>query len=228
MRRIRCLSRGGRLLLVVVVGGAAFGIASAVQASIPDAGGVIHGCYNTSLAHGSPTGALRVIDTAKTNGNCASWEAPLTWNQTGPTGATGPTGPTGPTGATGPSDGGFAHSLATIPTGGGVVPVASITNGLPAGDYLVTFAVNGDALASGSADLRCNPNFLNDPGGSTIASIDAKGGATTASGFSLTATTHLQLTGTGGFEIVCREGSGSVAVDVEGSMVLTRVATLHS
>ena len=45
------------------VGWAVFGIASAVQASIPDASGVIHGCYNTSLAHGNPTGALRVIDT---------------------------------------------------------------------------------------------------------------------------------------------------------------------
>jgi hypothetical protein len=79
-----------------------FGIATAVQASIPDANGVIHGCYNTSLAHSNPTGALRVIDTAKPNGNCASWETPLNWGQGG-TGATGTSGPTGPTGATGPT-----------------------------------------------------------------------------------------------------------------------------
>src|SRR5262249_25842219 len=115
MNRLRGLSSSGRLLLAVVVGGATFGIASAVQASIPDANGVIHGCYNISVAHGSPLGALRVIDTAKINGNCASWEAPLNWNQrgvtgptgpmgvTGATGPTGPTGPTGDTGATGPS-----------------------------------------------------------------------------------------------------------------------------
>jgi hypothetical protein len=90
------------LLLAVAVGGVTFGIASAVQASIPDANGVIHGCYNTSLAHGNPTGALRVIDTAKPNGNCASWEAPLNWNQTGPTGPTGGRGPTGARGPTGP------------------------------------------------------------------------------------------------------------------------------
>src|ERR1700726_4683440 len=86
------------------VAGAVFGIATAVQASIPDASGVIHGCYNTSNAHGVPNGVLRVIDTAKVNGVCASWEAPLNWNQKGVTGAKGPTGsrgPTGPKGATG-------------------------------------------------------------------------------------------------------------------------------
>ena|SRR5579859_5606787 len=99
-----------RVLLAVAVGAAVFGIATAVQASIPDANGVIHACYNTSLAHGNPTGALRVIDTSAPNGRCASWEAPLTWSQrgtTGATGATGSTGPSGPSGARGPTGPGF-------------------------------------------------------------------------------------------------------------------------
>lgn len=77
-----------------------------MQASIPDSSGVIHGCYNTSLAHGSPVGTLRVIDTSKPSGVCAPWEASLNWNQTGLTGArgvTGARGPTGPTGARGPT-----------------------------------------------------------------------------------------------------------------------------
>ncbi len=116
MHRLRSLSRGGRLVLALVVGGATFGIATAVQASIPDANGVIHGCYNTSLAHGNPTGALRVIDTAKANGNCASWEAPLNWNAKGVTGATGPTGAPGPTGPTGPK-GATGSRGPTGPTG---------------------------------------------------------------------------------------------------------------
>jgi hypothetical protein len=60
--------------LAVAIGGAVFGITTAVQASIPDANGVVHACYNTSLAHGSPTGALRAIDTSAANGNCAPWE----------------------------------------------------------------------------------------------------------------------------------------------------------
>lgn len=69
------------------------GVASA---SIPDPGGVIHGCYTTS---GSPTGKLRVIDTA-TSAKCASSERALSWNQTGPAG---PAGPQGVPGATGPA-----------------------------------------------------------------------------------------------------------------------------
>jgi hypothetical protein len=72
--RLHRLSRGGRLLLALAAGGATFGIATAVQASIPDANGVVHACFNTSLAHGSPTGALRAIDTSAANGHCASWE----------------------------------------------------------------------------------------------------------------------------------------------------------
>jgi hypothetical protein len=72
--RLRSLGRGGRLLLALAAGGAAFGIATAVQASIPDASGVVHACYNTSRAHGTPTGALRAIDTDRIDGNCASWE----------------------------------------------------------------------------------------------------------------------------------------------------------
>ncbi len=65
---------GRRLVVALAVGGAMFGVATAVQASIPDSSGIVHACYNTSLAHGSPTGALRAIDTSAANGNCASWE----------------------------------------------------------------------------------------------------------------------------------------------------------
>lgn len=109
----------GRLLLALMVIGAVFGVTSAVNASIPDSKGLIHGCYNTSLAHGNPAGGLRVIDTAKPNGLCAAWETALNWNQKGPTGPPGlkgskgptgmdgPTGPTGPTGPKGPTGTGF-------------------------------------------------------------------------------------------------------------------------
>ena len=44
MEQLRSLSRGGRLLVALAVGGAVFGIATAVQADIPD-NGVIHGSY---------------------------------------------------------------------------------------------------------------------------------------------------------------------------------------
>ena len=135
MRRLRSLSRAGRLLVALAVGGCVFGIAQAVQASIPDANGVIHGCYNVSLAHGNPTGALRVIDTAKVDGHCASWEAPLNWNQrgvtgaTGTTGATGPTGPTGPKGSTGPTGpAGTARAWALIGSDGSIARGVNVTS----------------------------------------------------------------------------------------------------
>jgi hypothetical protein len=97
MGRLRGVSRGSRLLLALAVGGAVFGIATAVQADIPDSG-VIHGCYGKA---GTPyKGNLRVRDFDQGE-QCRSYENPLDWNQTGPTGPTGATGPTGPTGATG-------------------------------------------------------------------------------------------------------------------------------
>jgi hypothetical protein len=60
--------RGGRLLVAVAIGGALFGVATAVQASIPDSSGVAHSCYFVlgKLTKTPPRpGALRVIDTAK-------------------------------------------------------------------------------------------------------------------------------------------------------------------
>lgn len=157
------LSGGGRLLLGLAVAGAVFGIASAVQASIPDASGVIHGCYNTSLAHGNPTGALRVIDTAKTNGNCASWETPLNWNQRGVTGATGATGPTGLAGPTGPkgTTGATGTTGSTGPTGptgatGPTGPSGSALSVIGGGSGGVSIVGSGGAwlvpLFDGTAD----------------------------------------------------------------------------
>jgi hypothetical protein len=77
VRKLRGLSRGGRLLLALAVGGAVFGITTAVQASIPDSDAIVHACYNTSNANGYPNGALRAIDTAKVNGHCGQGEAPV-------------------------------------------------------------------------------------------------------------------------------------------------------
>ncbi|HEX5995349.1 MAG TPA: hypothetical protein VFY84_09435, partial [Jiangellales bacterium] len=62
--------------------------AGAALASIPDSGGVIHGCY------GRTNGKLRVIDT-NAGGKCKPGEVALNWNQTGPAGPVGPPGPAG-------------------------------------------------------------------------------------------------------------------------------------
>jgi hypothetical protein len=92
----------GAAILVVALG------CAAAYASIPDPGGVIHGCYVPV------SGKLTLIDTATTP-SCPSGTTPLDWNLAGATGpqglaggagAKGPggdTGPQGPTGQTGPA-----------------------------------------------------------------------------------------------------------------------------
>jgi hypothetical protein len=123
--------RGIAAALVVVVAIAVGGIA---YASIPDANGVIHGCFHKN------SGQLRVVDTD--NGQaCNPSEKALSWNQTGPTGPAGATGPTGTTGATGPTGPVgprlFAHVAAdgTLSYG-----TASSASHLDTGRYDVTFS----------------------------------------------------------------------------------------
>jgi hypothetical protein len=220
MNRLRSLSLGRRLLLAFAIGSAMFGIASAVQASIPDSTGVIHGCYNTSNAHGVPTGGLRLVDTGKINSLCASWERPVSWSAAGPTGLRGATGPAGPTG---PSDGGSQVTIATTTVGPGDafdVVAGTTINNLPAGSYLY------------SASMYIMPL-----GGPTVAACSAlgTGGSGSSSvGYTTVSTPQwipvigqLTLSSTQGAEIECNENGFVHGFLVHGALIVTRVATLH-
>lgn len=78
---LKGLTRGGRILLACGVAGAAFGIATVVQAAIPDSHGTIHACYQ--FAQGvTPKGTLRTIDPS-TGEACRFYERPLNWNANG-------------------------------------------------------------------------------------------------------------------------------------------------
>lgn len=59
--------------VVIAVGALATGALASRSAKIPDANGLIHGCYSTA------TGNLRV-----TSGSCHPGERPLSWNQSAP------------------------------------------------------------------------------------------------------------------------------------------------
>jgi hypothetical protein len=86
-----------RFASYAVIGFAVIG--AIAYAAIPDASGVIHGCYSKT------NGALRVIDSALSS-RCAANEVAIAWNQTGregPAGAAGPAGPPGPAAPSGPS-----------------------------------------------------------------------------------------------------------------------------
>jgi len=148
MRRLCGLRGGGRLVLALAVGGSVFGIATVVQASIPDANGVIHACYHVNGQGQVDGGAnLRVIDPASSNKDgsaCKKDETALNWNQTGPTGPPGPPGKPGTPGTPGPPG---SVSLATLQGSPCTVGV-----GGPAS----TVSVNIDPV-SGAVSLVCTP-----------------------------------------------------------------------
>ena len=132
----------GKLIRPAAVAVAIFGalaVAGGIAyATIPDASGVIHACYNKT-----GQGALRVIDTDKAQ-TCQSSEAPLNWSQTGPQGPQGlqgPQGPIGPTGATGPTGPSDVYSVDGYGAGFKSIPFQTLvtlaTTTLPAGSYFV-------------------------------------------------------------------------------------------
>jgi hypothetical protein len=74
-----------RLALVVVVLGLVGG--GLAYATIPDSGGVIHGCYSPNGAN-APNGAqLNIINSD--SASCSKGQKEITWNQTGPQGEAG-------------------------------------------------------------------------------------------------------------------------------------------
>lgn len=94
--RSRSLSRSALVAGVVSIA-AVIGSTMAL-ASIPDADGVIHACYQKKTDH-----QLRVIDSAEQA--CHHNEVALSWSRTGPAGPQGPQGPQGdigPQGSAGP------------------------------------------------------------------------------------------------------------------------------
>ena len=90
----------GRSKLAIALAGAlaALALASLGWAAIPNAGGVIHGCYDKN------SGQLRVTDTDTSSPKaCTAKEAALTWSQQGPQGLQGPQGSQGTPGPAGPA-----------------------------------------------------------------------------------------------------------------------------
>jgi hypothetical protein len=74
---------------------AVLAVSGIVWASIPDQGGIIHGCSDKI------TGLARIIDTSRAQ--CLPTETKVSWNQAGQPGPTGPQGPQGIQGIQGPA-----------------------------------------------------------------------------------------------------------------------------
>ncbi len=137
-------------LALVVALAATGGVA---YSSIPDAGGVIHSCYDTS------TGALRVID-SDAGGVCRGGETALDWNQKGQPGPPGLAGPAGSAGAAGPQGpaglvttyGRSAAGPLDLPEPGDTKTVATLT--VPRGSYVITGKAVGGVTVPG---FSCAP-----------------------------------------------------------------------
>jgi hypothetical protein len=151
----------------VLVGGVAAGVtfAAVAAASIPDGGGVIHGCYNKS------GGTLRVIDSDNPTKKCSSTQLPLNWNQQG---APGPAGPSGPAGADGVSGYQQVSAVFTNPANSQTVGRATCPSG--------TKVVGGGVFGSGGVTQSVNSSF---PNGDGTWEVYVNNTASTASGFSV-------------------------------------------
>jgi hypothetical protein len=197
----------------------ALAVTSIVRATIPDASGVIHGCYAKS---GS---AIYVIDAAVTT--CKNGDTALAWNEQGPSGPVGPTGPTGatgPTGPIGPSDAFLKDDQGSFSSqnldGNDFKDIDTLSQ-LPAGSYVfnatLTF-VGGMSFATVQCILQTGDNhFLSSAVQSTVGgSANSFGTMTIGSAATFAATTDVKTS--------CR--SSGVASSQPSSLTAIRVATL--
>jgi hypothetical protein len=191
-------------------------------AAIPDAGGVIHGCYKKS----SPNqGTLRIIDTEKAQ-TCSNAETAVTWSQTGPQGSQGPQGPQGPSGS--------SHAYSTF-NGVGQTQISPSSNTitqltLPAGDYVVwatgSVVRSGLINTSGSAnDVKC---ALDDPECNAVTASEAEANFDDGDAvpYMLVATMSLSKSGT--ITVDCTTKDGTVPSELDfNSLVATKVDAVN-
>jgi hypothetical protein len=159
MKRILTILVAATITTVLAVG--------VVAAAVPDASGVIHGCFSGQGAKAKGGAQLNILDTA--SATCANNQSPIAWNQTGPQGpqgtqgAQGPQGPQGtqgPQGIQGPVGPSNAYSTSNL---NDVLPFAAnqellaLTLDLPAGSFVIAGKVNVFNQTGGeNEDVTCS------------------------------------------------------------------------
>jgi hypothetical protein len=152
------MSKSKKLTFLLAGALAALTFGSIAWAAIPDASGVIHGCYSPNGALATNGTQLNILDGA--SAACSKGQKEITWNQQGPPGAQGPKGDKGDQG---PSDGWDAGSFGTtVPVGGSETTFGTAT--MPAGNYVLSGAVrcggrrsHPEAPACSAASPRAAP-----------------------------------------------------------------------
>lgn len=108
---MRTILRSSRARLALAAAGFVAAVAGIAYGAIPDAAGVIHGCYRTSTD--DQKGQLRVVSGPE---SCRNNELPIEWSVTGPPGDPGPPGPPGEDGEDGEDGDPFSGTF-TSPNG---------------------------------------------------------------------------------------------------------------
>jgi hypothetical protein len=195
-------------------------VAGVAYATIPDAGGVIHGCYKKS----SPNqGTLRVIDTDKAQA-CSNSETPINWSQTGPQGPQGPQGPSGSSHAY--SDSNEQAQTQLSPNSNTITELT-----LPAGDYVVM--ATGSVVKTGifnttgsDNDVKC---VLDDPDDNSVtASLAEANGLDYEDAVPYTLVDTMSLPNGGTITVDCTTLTGTVPSEIDfNTLVATKVDAVN-
>jgi hypothetical protein len=139
--------RWSRIVLAMAVAGATFGIVTVVQAAIPDAQGIAHGCVAKNVPLPNKT-FLRMVDTERGE-SClpTEWVVNFAASSNG-------------IGGIPPTNDVYYGSGEVFSNNGTQVNIASVA--VPAGSYLVTATGWMAGLTAGLKDARC---FINSPTG---------------------------------------------------------------
>jgi hypothetical protein len=182
---------------------------SVVLATIPDASGVIHGCYQR------PEGSVRIIDDSETS--CRPSESPVSWSVQGPRGLTGAPGPTGPSNAfLKDQRGSFSSQLINSPSF-----VNIVTLSLPAGSYVV----NATAALVGGATFVTAQCAINRASGAGLSDdLQATLGGSANSFGVIPLTAAFTLTAADNVSLACRS-NGNVSTQ-PSTIAAIQVATL--
>jgi hypothetical protein len=135
----------------LIGGGTAAAAAVVSPGGVPDAAGVVHGCYTTHATF-KP---VVLIDPSKGT-SCPGGFSSLNFNQTGPQGAQGIPGPTGPQGAMGLPGAAGTNGTNGLPGLSGVTGyevVTQATSGMNAGDVATATCPPGKLALSGSGEI---------------------------------------------------------------------------
>jgi hypothetical protein len=201
--------RWSRLILAMAVAGATFGIATVVQAAIPDATGTAHGCVAKNVVLPNKT-FLRMVDSEKGE-TCLPTEWVVNFAATA-----GPISQIPPT-----NDVWYGNGIVFNTGGAAFNTIASVT--VPAGSYLVSATGWMASFTPGEDSARCFINNATGDPSDTFTSVDEEFVDTGQTSWAV----QKLVSGGGTFFARCLDGSASGAILYGAQITALEVGTLH-